>query len=71
MYSQATGTNNNWDFSQTGHYKIVYDGTNVTKYYNGEQQGTPVALTMGTARLGFIVDLNESMTVKDFLIYPI
>ena len=71
IYSQATNNGNNWDFSQTGHYKIVYDGTSVTKYYDGQQQGTPTSIVMGIARIGFTVDLNNSITVKDFVIYLI
>ena len=71
IYSQATNSSNNWDFNQTGTYKIIYDGTNVTKFFNGEQQGQPTSVTLGIARIGFIVDNGKSITIKDFVIYPI
>jgi len=70
IYSNSTSNGSNWDFSQTGHYKITYDGTTVKKYYNNTLFDS-VSATIGTARVGFIVEQNESVTFKNFMIYPI
>ena len=50
----ATTYSYNYDFTDTGNWKFVYDGTNITVYLNGVQQGNPVAKNFNNTRLGFI-----------------
>ena len=60
------------EITSTGHYQIVLDGETVTVYCDNTQIGNSLALT-GTNtqfRLGFNA-ANESITLKDLLIYPI
>ena len=60
------------EISNTGHYRIVLDGETVTVYCDNTQIGNSLALT-GTNtqfRFGFNA-ANESITIKDILIYPI
>lgn len=71
IYSSSTLVGWNYDFIQTGHYKVVYDGTNITRYLDGVQQGSPVARTLTNSRIGFIAESGESVTFKNFVIYPI
>ena len=49
----------------------MYDGTNITAFLDGEQQGNPVAKQLNNTRLGFIVENNKSVKFTDFVIYPI
>ncbi len=70
-YSSSTTVAYSYDFTQTGHWKFVYDGTNITAYFNGEQQGNPQSRTLTNSRIGFIAENGESITFKDFVVYPI
>lgn len=70
-YSSSTTVAYSCDFTQTGHWKFVYDGTNITAYLNGEQQVNPLARELTNSRIGFVAESGESITFKDFVIYPI
>ena len=54
----------------TGHWKIEYDGTTVRPYKDGTAL-TTYERNMPNARIGFYIQLNETIKYKNFMIYPI
>ena len=60
------------EISNTGHYRIVLNGETVTVYCENTQVGSSLSLNGSNTqfRMGFNV-ANESITIKDFVIYPI
>ena len=69
------GTNNKTlNFTATGHYKIVLDGSRVHLYKDGVEQTLTGSVTMtGTnVRVSFLLNAaDESLTFKQFMVYPI
>jgi len=58
--------------SQTGHYKIYYDGEKQYKYLNGELIETPSVRTLTpNCAVGFRINGTGTIKFKNFVIYPI
>ena len=56
----------------TGHYKIVLDGSTLKVYCDNTQIGNSLALTGTNTQFRFGFDApDESITIKDIVIYPI
>lgn len=69
-YSNTVNRGSIFDFNETGHIKLLYDGTTSTVWVNGEKQ-KPYGVDMDNVRIGFIVENGESFTYKDFRIYSV
>ena len=60
------------ELTSTGHYRIVLDGETVTVYCDNTQIGNSLALTGTNTQFRFGFDApDESITIKDIVIYPI
>ena len=71
-YDNDTGGAYNLSLSQTGEYKITYDGTTVYGYRKVDGTYTEINhfdRNLQNARIGFVVGNGKSLTYKGFKIY--
>ena len=70
MYSSQSSNGVITNILETGHYKIIYDGQTRRYWIDGVEK-TPYNISIGTARIGFLIYQGGSITFKNFMIYSI